>query len=229
MSQIGNNKLKKNFNDWSIFSLINNTKINEKPIIAWKIVAGKKITVDVVFHIIRKFRNEIVVRSMSSQTKNVLGDLSVGAQKLNFYLPEDLVLFQSEVKQILPTGDITIKLPEMIAQIDRRENMRLFIENGMKSNVTFVKEANTHRVIKQKFIKECFDVSAGGFSFISSKSESKFFNIGDLVNDIQMNLDGQSFKVSGRVINIFEIEPNKQNNLHYKGWKICFRFKELIF
>ena len=54
MTQIGSNKLKKNFNDWAICSLIENTKIEEKPIMGWKIIAGKKVTVEVVFHIIRK-------------------------------------------------------------------------------------------------------------------------------------------------------------------------------
>ena len=54
------NKLKKNFDEWAIESLIDNAKKNEHPVLAWKIVAGQKITVEVTFHIIRKFKKEMV-------------------------------------------------------------------------------------------------------------------------------------------------------------------------
>jgi hypothetical protein len=193
----------------------------------WKIVAGKKITVEVVFHIIRKFRNEIIVKAVTPAGKKTLGDLSIGAQNLNFYLPDDLVLFQTEVKQILPSGDITIRIPKMIAQVDRRKNMRLFIEEGMKADLTFKKENPGQRVITKVFNKRCFDISAGGYSFIISKTEANYFKMGDRVVNAELVIDNQKIKVHGKIINLLEVEPNKQNKLHYKGYKVCLSFLQL--
>jgi c-di-GMP-binding flagellar brake protein YcgR len=227
MNQKSRNTLKKNFNDWAIFSIINNTKVNEKTVLGWKIVAGKKVTVEVVFHIIRKFRNEIVVRAVGPQGRTNLGNLAAGAQKLNFYLPGDMVLFQTEVKQIEMSGDIRIKIPEMIAQIDRRKDLRLFIENGIKVDVEFFKQGHGQKIINQQFKKQCFDVSGGGLSFIISKTEKKFFKDRDIVKAIKLGLDGEEILVNTQIVNILEVEPNAQNELHYKGWKICLSYVDI--
>ena len=157
MNQKNKNILKKNSNDWAIFSIINNTKINEKPVVGWKIVAGEKITVDVTFHIIRKFRNEIVVKAISESEKKKLGELAAGAEKLNFYLPDDMVLFQTEVKQIELSGDLRVKVPDMIAQVDRRKDMRLFIESGMHVELSFQKQNHGQKTATHHFKKKCFD------------------------------------------------------------------------
>lgn len=227
MSQAGSNQLKKNFNDWAITSLINNAKAKEHPVMGWKIVGGKKEIVDVNFHIIRKFRNEIVVRANSPQTKDQLTDLSVGAQNLNFYLPEDLVLFQSTVKKIEVNGDVVIEFPEFIAQVDRRKHMRLFIENGIRSEIFFTKENHGQRVRSQAFQKGCFDISAGGLSFIISKTEKKFFEVGDGLYGLQLEIDDFTIHLNGQVVNILEVEPNARNGLIYKGWKISVKFTSI--
>ncbi len=227
MNQNNKNTLKKNYNDWAIFSIINNTKVNEKTVLGWKIVAGRKVTVEIIFHIIRKFRNEIVVRAVGPQGKTNLGNLAAGANKLNFYLPDDMVLFQTEVKQIEMSGDIRIKIPEMIAQVDRRKDLRLFVENGINVEINFLKQNHGQKLATQQFKKTCFDVSAGGLSFIISKTEKKFFKEGDLVKNFKLNLDGKDIEIDTQVVNILEVEPNAQNDLHYKGWKICLKYINL--
>lgn len=224
MGQKNKNLLKKNFNDWAIFSIISNAKINEKTVMGWKIVAGKKVTVEVLFHIIRKFRKEIIVRAIGPQGKATLGNLAAGAQKLNFYLPDEMVLFQSEVKQIEMSGDIKITIPEMIAQVDRRKDLRLFIENGMSVDIEFLKKNHGQKVVTHNFKKTCFDISAGGLSFIISKTEKKFFKENDLLKNLKIYLDGKELEVSAQVINILEVEPDTRNELNYKGWKICLKY-----
>jgi hypothetical protein len=227
MNKVESNTLKKNFNDWAIFSIINNTKLSDKSVLGWKIVAGKKVTVEVIFHIIRKFRNEIVVRAVGSQGKVSLGDLAAGAQKLNFYLPDDMVLFQTDVKHVEQNGDVRIKIPEMIAQIDRRKFLRLFVEDGIDVNVKFLKENHGHKVSTQQFIKSCFDVSAGGFSFIISKSESRFFMKDDSMFGIELQIGKENITVNADIINILEVEPTVENKLHYKGWKVCVKYSHI--
>lgn len=227
MSHVGKNKLNKNFNSWAISSLIENAQKNENASMAWKIVAGEKITVEVNFHIIRKSKNEIVVRAQGSIAKKILGDLSVGAQNLNFYLPADSALFQTEVKQILINGDVIVKFPEMIAQVERRKNMRLFLEEGLSLPLSFFKDSHGQRVVSQKFNKNCFDISAGGLSFVVSKTEVSFFKESDLISPIEFSIDGKEFKLKAKITRVLEIIPNEQNQLIYKAFKVCMVFQKL--
>lgn len=227
MKQVANNNLKKSYDAWAITSIIKNTKKYDKTVIAWKIIAGEKITVEVIFHIIRIFRNEIVIKPIGSKAKATLGNLANGAQKLNFYLPDDMVLFQTEVKQIEVNGDIRVQIPEMMAQIDRRKHFRLFIQEGISTAVQFYKENHGPKIVKQMFKKECFDISAGGLSFVVSKMESAYFRVGDRVKDITLVIDQKQFNIKAEVINIFDIDPDSRNNLNYKAQKICFKYVAL--
>ena len=226
MKQVSGNSLKKNTNTWAIFSIINNAKLNNKPIMAWKIIGGKKITVPVYFHIIRKFRNEIVIRAIKKSENTKLAELTTQGS-LNLYLPDDMVLFQSYVKEIEVSGDIRIILPDMIAQVDRRKHLRLFLDENVTAQLNFFKESNGQRKITQKFSKSCFDISAGGLSFVVSKTELAFFKRGDQIHDLELYIDNECLQVSAEVTNLFEVEPNETNNLIYKGWKISLKYNEL--
>ncbi|MEE2670656.1 MAG: PilZ domain-containing protein [Bdellovibrionota bacterium] len=227
MENTNQNLLQKNYDEWSIQSIIDNTKLNERSVLAWKFVSGKKVTVEVTFYIIRKARKEIVVRAASRQGTKLLGELAASANNLNFYLPEDMVLFQTEVKQIEQNGDVRITIPAMIAQVDRRKSFRLFVENGISVKSTFKKLGHGHKQVEQLFKKDCFDISASGLSFIVSKPERKFFELGDKVSGITLEFDGKAIEFSAVVVNLQEIEPSPHNNLHYKGWKIAFQFNDI--
>lgn len=222
MNQRNANTLKKNKSKWAIFSLINNTKINESQIMGWRIVAGKKVTTSIFIRVIRKFRNEFVVRAVSDKEKNVLSNLLASSGTLNFYLVNDMVLFQSQVKHIDPNGDFVFNIPEMIAQIDRRKHMRLFLDESVKALSVFYKENHGHKVAKQQFQKECFDISAGGLSFFISRAESKFFEMGDRIDLIKIRLDNNWVNVKGDVVNVLDVEPDERNKLHYKAKKSMY-------
>lgn len=221
MNQYNKNVLKKNFQDWAIFSIVNNTKLNDKPIIGWKIIAGKKVTAEVVFHTLRKFRDEIVIRAVGHKSKITLTNLTVGSNKLNFYLPDDLVLFQTEVKHIERNGDIRVKMPKMIAQVDRRKHLRLVADEKMTISLSFNKESQALNKGPQKFEKKCFDISAGGCSFIISKIEKTYFTVGEKIADVRLVLGGDVVSVNAKIVNILEEKPNSRNGLLYQGWKIC--------
>jgi hypothetical protein len=224
MKQVASNNLKKNYSAWAIFSLINNTKLNDKPIVGWRIIGGKKVTVDLFIRVIRKFRNELVIRATHPDGRNTLANLIAGSDKLNLYLPEDLVLFQSEVKKSESSGDVVITIPEMIAQIDRRKHLRLFLDEEINVNVLFSKQNHGQRSSTQQFLKKCFDISAGGLSFIISRIEGKFFEVGDIIYGLELILDKRKTTLNAEIVNLFDIEPDEQNGLHYKGQKICVRY-----
>lgn len=227
MKERAANTLKKNSSKWAIFSLINNTKLNNKQILGWRIIAGKKVTSELYIRVIRKFRNEFVVRGMTEKQKNTLNNFVASSGVLNFYLAEDMVLFQSEVKHIDPNGDFVFSIPQMIAQIDRRKHMRLFLSDEVRAKVVFFKENHGHRVMRQQFNKDCFDLSAGGLSFFISRAESKFFDLNDSVEDIELYFDNTSVKLKADIVNIFDVEPDERNQLHYKAKKVCLRYREL--
>ncbi|MBC77341.1 MAG: hypothetical protein CME64_15155 [Halobacteriovoraceae bacterium] len=227
MSKAGNNSLKKNFSAWAIFSIVSNTKINAKPVLCWRIVNGQKKTVEGFFRVIRKFRNEIVLRATANDSQRELGKLVAGCETMNFFLPEDMVLFQTQVKSVDQNGDLVIAIPKMIAQVDRRKHMRLNLGGEVSAIARFQKE--NHGQIKRKhvFEKSCYDISGGGLSFIVSKTESKFFKIGDEVGPISVNVENKDVPLKGKVLSILEIEPNEHNDLHYKGYKICIQYSKI--
>ena len=224
MNQAGNNNLKKNYSSWAIFSIVNNAKLNEKPIVGWRIINGKKVTVDVYIRVIRKFRNEFIIRPSRSSGKSVLDKLVAGSEKINIFLPNELVLCQCEIKNIDSNGDIVLNMPEMIAQIDRRKHLRLFRDEGVNIGVEFQKELNGHEGRVQHFKKDCFDISAGGLSFIVSRTESKYFLKHNLIESIILDLDGKKTKINGLVVSMFDIEPDERNGLLYKSKKVCIQY-----
>lgn len=227
MDKANSNILKKNYSAWAIFSILNNTKLRGKPAIAWRIVSGKKITAEVFIRVIRRSRNEILIRGTDPGSQKILGTLSSGSENLNLFLPEDMVLFQSDIKSFDSSGDTTLKVPSMIAQIDRRKHMRLFVAEEVPAQIKFFKQTHAQRANTQMFDKQCFDISAGGLSFIVSKMESKFFMEGDSIGPIRIFAENKEVSVTGKIVNILDVEPDNRNKLHYKGRKICLRYDKI--
>lgn len=224
---VGGNKLTKNFSEWAIFSIINNTKLNDRTLVAWRLIGGKKVTVNVKIRVLRKFRSEIVLKTEDVRSQAMLQDLTAGTDKLNFYLQQEMVLFQTMIKSRSAEGEITVTIPNMIAQIDRRKHLRLFVEDYMPIQVNFIKKSNLNGNVTQQFDKKCYDLSAGGFSFVISKTEAKFFKIGDPVLNVSLNMDGQFIYFNAKIVNLLNVEPNELNKLNYKGLKVCLKFLDL--
>jgi c-di-GMP-binding flagellar brake protein YcgR len=227
MFQNSNNLLKKNYKDWAIFSIINNAKLNKKTVVGWKMIAGQKVRVEVIFHIIRKFRNEIVVNAFYPKNKLELKKLASGSEKLNFYLPDEMVLFQTEVKQIKESGDIIIGFPTMIAQVERRKDFRLFLENNLNIEVSFTKNNHGQKVATQPFKKNCFDISSGGLTFIVSKTEKTFFRLGDEIENVTILIEERLIEVKAEILKIDKIEPNERNTLIYGGWLVGAKLSKI--
>ena len=219
--------LKKNENDCAIISIIENAKKQSSIVFAWNFITGKKVTVEVNFHILKTFKNEMIIRAVKDSEKRKLGNLVVAAQNLNFYLPDELVLFQTKIKELTPNGDVRVSFPKMIAQVDRRANYRLLIENTkIKSHVQFRK--NNHSLKKfEQFRKNVFDLSSGGISFLVSRMEKDFFKIGDYLENIDLSFENKNLSLNGQIVNIFEIHPNLTYKTNYKVWKVSINLRQL--
>jgi len=117
-----------------------------------------------------------------------------------------------------------VKMPCMIAQINRRKSLRLFIENGMKAQVSFLKQNHGQLKRTQQFKRMCFDISGGGISFIISKMQKQFFRDADKIKKVSLYIEDFEIDAEARVVNLLEIIPNSKNELNYKGWKVCLEF-----
>lgn len=231
--------LKKNSSSHAIFSILSSAKDHGKTVIAWKMSLGKKVTAEVFLRVIRKSRGEILFKGVDATNQKVLSSLVSGAETLNIFLPEELVLFQSKLKHFDSSGDVILEIPEMIAQVDRRKNLRLTIPDWLSVKARFVKKTKSktgsNQLFKrdkgeekgQQLEKECFDISAGGLSFIVSRAESKLYSAGESIEGIQLLFKEREVHVAGTVVNILDVEPNGGNGLHYRGRKICVNFNHV--
>ena len=61
----------------------------------------------------------------------------------------------------------------------------------------------------------------------SNENESKLFEIGTAFKDVELSLGDKKIEVSVEVTNLVNIEPSADNNLLYKGIRVCFGFTDI--
>jgi hypothetical protein len=216
-------KLKENRNPKVISELITSTKEKMGPVLVWIMHGEEKVTVEMWIQIIRKSKNELVFRT---RTQNVpMIHTIVGSREhVNVFFPSDLVFFQAKVKQLSPDGELTIGIPEMIAHVDRRKHLRITVNPSISTEMSFYKSFFSHKVNTQLFKKNCFDIGNGGLSFVISKMEAKYFNVGDRIVGVVIKLGDQKIEVDASIVNVLSVEPDNFNKLVYKGQKVCLKF-----
>jgi c-di-GMP-binding flagellar brake protein YcgR len=219
-------KLKENRNPKVISELITSTKEKMGPVLVWIMHGEEKVTVEMWIQIIRKSKNELVFRT---RTQNVpmVHSLVGSREHVNVFFPSDLVFFQTRVKQLTPDGELTLSIPDMIAHVDRRKHLRITTNPSILTEISFYKSFFSHKVNTQLFKKSCFDIGAGGLSFVISKMEGKYFNIGDKIVGIVLQLGENKIEVDATIVNVLAIEPDNFNKLVYKGQKICLKFDKV--
>lgn len=90
------------------------------------------------------------------RAKEYIKDLIDGIGYIKFYIPESQLLFVSKI-EYFRGNTIEIAFPEAFKTHDRRKESRLEPLIPVNFKIEGLK-------------KECFDISAGGFSFIDRKS-----------------------------------------------------------
>lgn len=223
--KLKNKKLNKNKSSWALCSILSNKKERRESFVCWKMVGGVKQVAEVSLSIIRKSREEIVVKPVGEKNERSLQEIVTGSETVNFFLQEDKVLFQSVIKSFSSQGQLTVSLPKEFAQIDRRDHVRLQLYDDLTSCLSFKKESHySQNKMNQHFDKKCFDLSAGGLSFIVSRVEARFFKNEDPIHSIALQVNGKTIICAAKVVNILDIEPNDRNKLNYKAHKICIEF-----
>lgn len=220
------NSLKKINNQRDIFSHLNNSKLRQNKIIAWKALGDHKVMAELKIDTIRKFNNELILTAINGTDENLKQIIS-GGSSINLMIVEQGILFSSDIKEYNVDQKMTLIFPKIMAQAERRKHLRLFIDENMKCLVEFFKAspgALSTKIQVQKFDKKCHDLSVGGLSFVVSKAEAKFFKVGDVLENIQLLLDEDKSVINAQIVNVLEISPDENAKLQYKGYKVCLKF-----
>lgn len=209
-----------------IISLLKSIWEADIPVKAWNIVGNEQCEVDLQFVVVNGPKREVIL-SYQDEDLPALTKLLAPKVDMNFFIPEEMILFRSMVTNILPHENrIKIQLPTSMSMTERRVGPRyLVINQDPDIKVSF--KLGKRGADGQIFTKNCYDLSAEGLSFLVNNSDSNYFRRGDEVSNVILHYGKESIKISFSVLSIIPIEPSGINGLLYASTKIGVRFSEL--
>lgn len=204
-----------------IYELLMGCKENKCDIFVWKMVGGEEHLGAVQLESVSRSRRDFSIIPHDNHEEDVQ-NLMMHQSYIDFYIPNAQLLFRCQIKTNGGPIRYTLQLPSEVSQIDRRSARRVNTEDE-RFKVSFQSQNPYGQT--QQFVKNCFDVSAGGMSFYVSKIERKFFQEGGVLKDILIDSSEWKTQVTAQMVLVKELEPNEFNNLPYRVWRVCCRFK----
>lgn len=220
------NKLNKVADTHQILLNINSAKESGCEIYLWRFVGGSKHIGLARIEAVRKQRNDFCIVPTEGQDR-ILQDLISGQTQIDLYIPSMCILMRCQIKQTDAPFRYYLTLPEFIAQVERRKELRLNVYDQEEMKVSFGKTITIPRTMSQFFLKSCFDISTGGISFFVSRTESKLFQVEDVIPTMELKSDNWSAKISSKVLSIREVEPDVANGFPYKVWRVSCQITQI--
>ncbi len=220
------NTLKKVKDESTILSMITSAKDEGIEVFIWRLIGSSKHLAHVRIETIRKARRDFVIIPAEGQDRQVQ-DLMSSQNYIDLYIPESAMLLRCQIKQTDAPFRYYLQFPNFIAHVERRKSFRINVYDAEEVQISFGKSVSAPRQMSQHFLKSCFDISSGGFSFFVSRLESKFFQIHDPIRTIEIKAGSWSTKVNAEIALIKEIEPDDKNGLPYKVWRVSCRFTQI--
>jgi hypothetical protein len=220
------NKLKKVQDEAVIHGLLSSTKNAESEVFIWRLIGGSKHLANVRIESIRKTRRDFCIIPITGHERQVQ-ELMGGQSYIDLYVPESALLLRCNIRHTDAPFRYYLEIPAFVAQVERRKSFRLNVYDAEDVKVSFGKSVSVPRPMSQHFHKACFDISNGGFSFLVSRMESKFFQINDPIRTIEIKAGNWATKVNAEIALIKEVEPDEYNGLNYKVWRVCCRFSQI--
>ncbi len=220
------NQLRKVTDESIILSLLSSAKETALEVFVWRLVGESKHLANVKIESVRKARNDFCIVPISGHEKMVQEIMS-SQNFVDIYVPDSAMLLRCNIRQTEAPVRYYVEIPNFIAQVERRKNLRLNVHESNEVSLKFDKSISNPKELTQHFNKFCFDVSAGGISFLVSRMESKFFKINDPIRNIEFNFGSYKSRVSAQISLVKEIEPDEFNGLTYKVWRVCCRFSQI--
>lgn len=220
------NKLKKVQDEAIIHNLLSGAKEAELEVFVWRLLGGSKHLANVRIESIRKQTKAFCIIPIAGHERKVQ-ELMHGQSYIDLYVPESALLLRCNIRHSDAPIRYYLEIPAFVAQVERRKSFRLNVYEAENVKINFAKSISVPRPMSQNFQKSCFDISTGGFSFLVSRMESKFFQINDPIRMLEIQTEGWSTKVTAEIALIKEVEPDEYNGLTYKVWRVCCRFSHL--
>jgi hypothetical protein len=208
----------------AMYSMLKNTKILREPMILWRFVGDRKVTAKVDLVLVRKYRNEIIVKPRVDYMNEYKQIVSV-AERVNFFIPYYSLLFQCNLKEVESNLCSVFDSPCEYAQVDRREHIRIPLGDENKVGV-LVAKTKISQDLRTNLVKPCFDISGGGFSILVSKMETRFFSKGRTFDKIYLKIFDKPFKVKAKVVNNISVDPTN-HEVFYASYKVSFQFVDI--
>ncbi len=219
-------KLQKIKDEAIIESLLMSVKKDHLDVFVWKFLADQKLMGHVKIESVRKLRGDFCIVPANGQDRQVQ-DLLSGQNFIDIYVPDSSLLMRCQIKQTDAPYRYYLTIPDFVAQTNRRSSPRLNVQDTGMVKISFAKAMNSVRPVSQHFLKSCFDVSGGGFSFYINKNEFKFFGAGDKISIVDIKAENWNTKVAVEITTLLEIEPSEENGLTYKVWRVSCRFTQI--
>lgn len=220
------NKLKKVKDESTIYNLLSGAKESTAEVFVWKLIGNAKHLGQVRIESIRKTRRDFCITPAEGQDR-IVQDLLSGQSHIDLFIPQSALLLRCNVKTTDAPFRYYLQMPEFVAQVERRKSFRLKTYDTSEVKVSFGKTVINPRQMTQHFMKVCYDVSSGGFSFFVSKMEAKFFAVNDSIPLIAIKAGDWGTNVAAEVATIREVEPDEYNGFTYKVWRISCRFTKI--
>lgn len=209
-----------------IFKNIIAAKDNEERFNIWRMVMGNKQVFPIQLAVIKKYENRLIFK-VEPNLRDKVQEFIIAEERLNFFIPDRGVLFQCKCLSY-EGGQLIVEAPEVMAQLDRRKRLRLSTNDLKNTEIEIVKEGKNEYSPTMRLKKYCFDIGSGGLSVVTNKHESKIFRKGEEFKNMSLWLESDGpFKFSAKIIRKIPVEPDPENNLYYKGHRICFEFTEI--
>lgn len=223
---MAHNELKKVRDEATIVSLLSSAKESEGEVYIWRLVGSSKHIARVRLESIRKVRKDFSIVPVDGQDRQVQ-ELMGSQNYIDIYIPDSALLLRCQIKTTEAPYRYYLQLPQYVAQVERRKTLRVQVYDKGEVKISFGKTVTLPKQMSQHFLKECYDISSGGFSFYVSRIESKFFNIHDPIRSIEIKAGDWSGKVNAEIALVKEVEPDEFNGLTYKVWRVCCRFTQI--
>lgn len=207
-------------------NLLSGAKEGNSEVFIWKLIGSEKHLGQVRIESIRKTRKDFCIIPAEGQDR-LVQDLMGSHNYVDLYIPDSALLLRCNIKQTDAPIRYYLQLPNFVAQVERRKSFRLNVHNSSEVRLSFGKSVNGPRPMSQHFLKDCFDISTGGFSFFVSKMESKFFQPNDAIPMVEIKAGDWATKISAEIATIREVEPDEYNGLTYKVWRVSCRFSQI--
>ncbi|PIK14436.1 PilZ domain-containing protein [Halobacteriovorax sp. JY17] len=180
---------------------------------AWGSFGGHIVKADLQFKSI-KFNQKRIILSPTAMSRSYLEDLLGGSGKINIAVPQMSLLFETEFMGY--DDDLIVSFPKFHKFYDRRKSER--VDPFIPMNINIKHKGLT-------FKKSCNDIGVGGFSVILTKNEMKKFDIGEMIEDVDVSFPLKTLTLKVKVAGLVKLNPYQDEKNPYGGSRLSLTFE----